>query len=160
MAPADGVEAVLELVLVDHGRERADLFELVGGRHQDAAVGAQPAPIIETVHGDEAHAGGDVVLEPAIDLGGIEIVAVGMAHRDVDRADLAAFAPGDADAADIAAMPRPGRAAVGAQALVVRLGVDRDDADAAQIGQLGGWAPMGPGGGFMSASRNDLEILG
>ena len=65
-----------QLVLVDHGRERADLFELVGGRHQDAAVGAQPAPIVETVHGDEAHAGCDVILEPAVDLGGIEIVAV------------------------------------------------------------------------------------
>ena len=57
------------------------------------------------------------------------------------RADLAVRAPGDADAADVAAAPRPGRAAIGAQALVVRLGVERDDADAAQIGQLGRWLP-------------------
>ena len=79
-----------------------------GWRHQDAAIGAQPAPIVETVHGDEAHAGCDVILEPAVDLGGIEIVAVGMAQRNIDRADLAAFAPGDADAADIAVAPWPG----------------------------------------------------
>ena len=44
------------------------------------------------------------------------------------RADLAVLAPGDADAADMSAAPRPGRAAIGAQALVVRLGVERDDA--------------------------------
>ena len=39
--------------------------------------------------------GCDVVLEPAGDCGGIKIVGVGVAYRDVDRADLAAFAPGD-----------------------------------------------------------------
>ena len=77
-----------------------------------------------------------MILEPAVDLRGIEVVAVGMAHRDVDRADLAALAPGDADAADIAVAPRPGRAAIGLQARVVRLGVERDDAHTAQIGQL------------------------
>ena len=139
---ADGVEAVFELVLVDHGRERADFFELFGWWHQDAAVGAQPAPIVETVHGDDAHAGGDLVLEPAVDLRGIEIFAVGMAQREIDAADLAALAPGDADAADIAVAPRPRRAAIGAQPCVVGLGVERDDADAAQVGQLDRRAPV------------------
>ena len=52
------------------------------------------------------------------------------------RANAAVVAPGNADAADIPAAPWPGRAAIGAQALVVRLGVERDDANAAQIGQL------------------------
>ena len=81
-------------------------------------------------------------LQPAKDLLAIEVLAVGMAHRDVDRADLAALAPGNADAADMPAAPRPGRAAIGAQALVVRLGVERDDADTAQIGQLFGDLPI------------------
>ena len=66
--------------------------------------------------------------EPAVDLGGIEIVAVGMAQRNVERANVAVGAPGDADAADITIAPRPGRAAIGAQPLVTRLGVERDDA--------------------------------
>ena len=52
------------------------------------------------------------------------------------RANVAVGAIGDADAADMSVAPRPGRAAIGAQPLVVRLGVERDDADTAQIGQL------------------------
>ena len=50
---AQCVEAVAEAVLVDQGRQRADLFELLGRRHRDAEIGAQPAPIIEPVLGDE-----------------------------------------------------------------------------------------------------------
>ena len=134
-----------ELVLVDQGRECANLLELVGRRHRDAEIGTQPAPIKRTVQGDEANAGCDVILEPARDLRGIEIDAVGMTYRDVDRADLAAFAPGEGYAADPAAVPRPARAATGAQALVVLFGVDRDNVvvDAAQIRQVCGNGPDG-----------------
>ena len=84
------------------------VFEPFGWWHQNAAIGAQPAPIVETVHGDEAHAGRDQVLEPAVDLGGMEVVAVGMAQRNIDRANVAVRAPGDADAADMAVAPWAG----------------------------------------------------
>ena len=77
-----------------------------------------------------------MVFQPAGDVFALEVLAVGMAQREIVAANAAVVAPGDADAADITAAPRPGRTAIGAQALVVRLGVERDDADAAQIGQL------------------------
>ena len=51
--------------------------------------------------------------------------------------DLAVGAIGHADAADVSAAPRPAGAAVGAQALVVRLGVERDDAHTAQVVRIG-----------------------
>ena len=47
VALAERVEGIFELVLVDQRRERADLFEPIGGRHQDAGFGAQPATIID-----------------------------------------------------------------------------------------------------------------
>ena len=99
VAAAERVEAVGELVLVDHGRERAGLLEPVGWRHHHATFRAQPAEIIDSVMGDDADVGCDQILEPAIDPIGIEIVGVGMAQRNVDRSDLAVRAPGDADAA-------------------------------------------------------------
>ena len=80
VAAAQRVEAVGELVLIDHGRERADLLEPVGWRHHHATFGAQPAEIINSVMGDDADAGCDQILEPAIDPIGIEIVGVGMAQ--------------------------------------------------------------------------------
>jgi hypothetical protein len=69
---AQRVEAVLEPVLVDHGRERADLLDLLG--HADACLGAQPSPVIESVLGDDPHTRGDVVTQPLIDLLGIEVL--------------------------------------------------------------------------------------
>ena len=107
MAPADGVEAVLELVLVDHGRERADLFELFGWGHQDATVGAQPSPIVETVHGDEANAGGDMVFQPAGDGLAFEVLAVRVTQREIVATNAAICVIGHADAADVTAAPRP-----------------------------------------------------
>ena len=79
---AERVEAVAIAVLVDHGRERADLFEPLGRRHLDAGLGAQPSPIVETVLGDDAHAGIDVVSQPLEDLLAIKVLAVGMAQRE------------------------------------------------------------------------------
>ena len=54
---AERVEAVGEAVLVNEGRQRADLLEPLGGRHQNVPIRAQPAPIVETILGDEAHVG-------------------------------------------------------------------------------------------------------
>ena len=59
-----------------------------------------------------------------------------MTERNVDRAHVALGAPSDADAGDITIAPWPGRPAVGAQPLVIRLDVQRDDPHTAQIGQL------------------------
>ena len=44
VARAERVEAVGELVLVDHGRERADLFEPIGWRHHDADLRRAASP--------------------------------------------------------------------------------------------------------------------
>ena len=124
------------MILVDQGRERAVLLEPVGWRHHHATFRAQPAEIIDSVMGDDADVGCDQILEPAIDPIGIEIVGVGMAQGYVDRMHLAVRAPGEADAGNMTAAPRPARSAVGAQALVVLLGVQRDGAHTAQVGQL------------------------
>jgi hypothetical protein len=63
----------------------------------------------------------------------IEIGAVGMADREIVRANVRANMVGDADAADITITKRPARAHLGVQTIVVRLGVERDQADAAQV---------------------------
>ena len=107
------VEAVGEAIFVDEGCERADLFEAIGGRHQDVAIGAQPAPIIKAVLGDEANVGRDQILQPVEDLSGIEVVGVGVAQREIMRADAVVCAVGNADAADISAAPRPSRTTIG-----------------------------------------------
>ena len=147
---AQRVETVLEPVLIDHGGERADLLEVFAGRHPDAGFGAQPAPIIKPVLGDEAHAGGDVVAQPPIDLLGIEVLAVGMADREIVPAYLAFSAIGDADAAQVSAAERPAGAHIGAQPIVACLGVERDDADAAEIGSsVGGVQSLTPVSGCM-----------
>jgi hypothetical protein len=96
-------------VFVDQRRERADLLELLAGRHADAGLGAKPAPIIETVLGDKAHAGGNVVAHPLIDLLSIKVVAVGMAQREIVGAGLAIGAVGSADAADVTLAEWPTR---------------------------------------------------
>ena len=83
-----------------------------------------------------------MVSQPAGDVLALEVLAVGMAQREIIAANAAVVAPSNADAADIPAAPGPRRTTVCAQALVVRFGVDRDDADAAQIGQLRGSAPI------------------
>ena len=51
---AKRVEAVAKQILVDRGRERANLFEAIGRRHRDAAIGAQPAQIVDAVQSDDA----------------------------------------------------------------------------------------------------------
>jgi hypothetical protein len=56
-----GVEAVFEAVLVHHGGERADLFQAFAGRHIDAGLNAQPAPVVKPVLRNKAHIGRDVV---------------------------------------------------------------------------------------------------
>ena len=78
------VETVGEAVLVNESCKRADLLQPLGRRHLDAGFGAQPAPVVETVLGDEAHVGRDQIPQPAVDLRGIEIVGVGVAQRDVN----------------------------------------------------------------------------
>ena len=75
-----------------------------------------------------------MVPRPLEDLLAAKVLAVGMAQGKIVAANAAFVAPGNADAADVAAMPRPCRAAICAQALVVRLGIERDDADATQVG--------------------------
>ena len=71
-----------------------------------------------------------VVLQPPEDLLAIEVLAVGMAQREIVRADFAVGAIGNADTADIAVTEWPARPAVRKQPLVLGLGVERDDADA------------------------------
>ena len=112
------------------------LLEAIGWRHHHATFRAQPAEIIDSVMGDDADVGCDQILEPAIDPVGIEIVGVGMAQGYVDRMHLAVRTPGDADAGNMTAAPRPGRSTIGLQALVFRFGVECDDADTAQVRQL------------------------
>ena len=142
VAFADRVEIVLELVLVDQRLGRADVFEPRARRHQDAGLAAQPAEIIDAVEGDELRTCRDMILDPLKDLLAIEIVAVGMRDREIVRLHFA-FAPiGDADAADVAAVPWPGRADPGGYAVVLGLDVEPDLIDAAQIGQLGGRLPI------------------
>ena len=142
---AERVEAVGEAVLVDEGRERADLLEAIGRRHQDAGFGAQPAPIIEAVLGDDAHVGRDQVPQPLKDLLADRNSGVGMAQREIMRADVAVGAVGNADAADVSVAPTASRTAIGAQPLVLRLGVERDDAGAAQVGQFSWTLPLAHG---------------
>src|SRR5262249_27221182 len=128
------VEPVVEAVLVDEGGEGADLLQPLGWWHQDSAVATQPTPVVQTVLGDEAHVTCDVVAQPLVDLPRIEILTVGMADRKVMRADFAAGAVSDTDSTDMPSAPGPRRTTVREQAFVLALGIDRDDADATQIG--------------------------
>jgi hypothetical protein len=133
---AQGIKAIAETVLIDDRRQRAELLELLGWRHQDAGLGADPAPVIESVLGDDAYAGGDQVAQPCKQLHRIEIGAVEMANRKIAGANIAALTPSNADAADIALPSCPAGAHIGAQAIVLGLEIKGDDTDAAQIRQL------------------------
>ena len=90
------------------GRECGDLFEPIGRRHQDAGFGAHPAEIIDAVHGNDARRRRNHILDPAIDLRGIKIIGVGMAKRNILPQHLAAGAPCNADAGNMAIAPGPG----------------------------------------------------
>jgi hypothetical protein len=56
------------------------------------------------------------------------------------------------------AAPRPARSAVGAQALVVLLGVERDDAHTAQIGQLSRGLPIRGVGKVCAANTHQTPL--
>ena len=155
------------------GRKRADLLEPIGRRHHDVAFRAQPSPIIETVLGDECARRTRPNPLASEDLSQSKFWCRDDAAANSVR-DAAVRALGNADAADMSAAPRPGRTAVGAQPLVVRLGVERDDAGATQVGQLG-WhlpihlpalapsygdsgSPWGTGGSRVKSRRSDHQI--
>ena len=92
---AQRVEAVAISVFVDQGGERADLFDAVARRHADIGFGAQPSPVVETVLRDEAQTGGDVILEPGVDLLGRKILCVGMSDRNIEAVHLIINVVGD-----------------------------------------------------------------
>jgi hypothetical protein len=54
-----------------------------------------------------------------------------MVDREIVRANAVVHAVCNANAADISAVPRPGGAAIGAQAIVLGLEVECDDANPA-----------------------------
>ena len=134
-------------VLIDQRRQRADLFELRWRRHQHTEIVAQPAPIIKPVLRGEANTGCAQVLKPADDVLTFEVCAVWMSQREVVRADAALAAPSNGNAADISSAPRPGGAAITAQAFVVGLSIDCDQVDVTQIGQAALRLPVGHGVG-------------
>ena len=76
----------------------------------------------------------DVVSQPPEDLLAIEVLAVGVAQREIVRADFAFGAIGNADAADVSVTEWPAGPAVGEQSAVLGLGIERNDADATQVG--------------------------
>ena len=92
---------------------------------------------------NEAQAGSDVIFEPCVNLLRIEIFAVGMAQREIMRTNLAVGAVSDADATDVAVTPWPARPAVRDQPAVHGLAIERNQADPAEIGQLGRRPPVG-----------------
>ena len=71
-----------------------------------------------------------MVSQPLEDLLAIEVLAVGMAQREIVRADFAAGAVGNADTADIAVTEWPARPAVRNQPFILGLGIERDDTGA------------------------------
>src|SRR5262249_39639650 len=133
---AERVEAILVSVLVHHGSERVDLLQALGRRHLDAEIGPQPAPVVEAVFGDGANVGPEQGGQPADNLFTMEVCAVGVADRNVGRADRTTFAPRGAEAANIAAAPRPSRPVIDAQSFVVGLGVEAKNADIAEVGKF------------------------
>src|SRR5262249_13126806 len=120
-------------ILVHHGGERVDLFQLLGRRHFDAEIGPQPAPIVKSVLGDELYAGLDQIAQPADNLLAIKVRTVRMAERNVDRGGGAAFAPRDATAGDVAVAPRPAGAVTNTESVIVSFRVESGPPDVAQI---------------------------
>src|SRR5262249_38494865 len=98
---------------------------------------------IEAVLGDDLHTRCDQIAQPVDDLLAVEVLTVGVAQRDVDRVNNAVGAPRNANACDVPAMPRPSGAALGMQPLVLGLGIESDNADAAQVGKLAWRLPIG-----------------
>ena len=92
-------EAVAVPILVNHCRECTDLLEAL--RYPDIGFDAQPAKVIEPVLRDDSNIGRDQIPQPRKDAGGVEIVAIGVTEREIIRLNISAFAPGDADTADM-----------------------------------------------------------
>ena len=88
------------------------------------------------------HAGIDVVLQPTEDLLTVEVVAVGVAQREIVGADLTIGVIGNRETTDVSAAQRPAGAALGEQSAVLGLDVERNHAHAAQVGQLRRRLPM------------------
>jgi len=88
-----------------------------------------------------------------------------MAQREIVAANAAVIAPGNADPADMAVAPWPGRTATCPQPRVAGLGVERDDADAAQIGQLSRDLPIRGAGKVFAVNthqtppQNDFVVM-
>ena len=138
--PAPGaqrVQAIAITILVHHVREGADLFQAFARRHADAGLGAQPTPIVKTVLSDKVHVGGDVVAQPLVDLFGIEVLCVGMTDREIEPTHLAVSAKSDAYATEVPTAKGPPGTHVSAQPIILRLCVEREDANTAQVGQFG-----------------------
>ena len=136
------VEAILVPVLVHYGGKGANLFEAFGQRHLDAEIGTQPAKIVKTILGGDAHVARDQLSQPSDELFAVKVRTVGMAERKVVGADRAIGVIGNADATNKAIAPRPAGTAIGKKPPVLGLGIERDDACATQVGQLGWWAPF------------------
>jgi hypothetical protein len=65
-----------------------------------------------------------------------------MADWKVECADGAVGAIGHAGASDVTIAEWPARSAAGEQPTIFGLGVERDDAHAAQVGELARWLPV------------------
>src|SRR5262249_43852771 len=113
----ESVEIVGEAVLVNQRRQCEDLFEPFGRRHLQAEVCPQPAVIVEPVLRDDANAGRQQIRQPSNNVLAREVLAVGMAQRNIDGADLTISAPSNADATDVSVAPGPRRTTVCAQAI-------------------------------------------
>ena len=74
-----------------------------------------------------------MVSQPPEDLLTIKVFAVGVAQREIVRADFAFGAIGNADAADVSVAECPAGSAAGEQSAVPGLGIERNDVDAAQV---------------------------
>src|SRR5262249_50346616 len=102
----------------------------------------QPAKIVKTILGDDAHVARDQLSQPSDELFAVKVRTVGMAERKVVCADRAIGVIGNADATNKAIAPPPAGTAIGKKPTVLGLRNGGDDARATQVGQLGGCAPF------------------
>jgi hypothetical protein len=86
-----------------------------------------------------------MVAHPSMYLPRVEIVAVGMPHRKIVALDATIVAVGDADPDKVTLSGGPAGAFVGAQAVILGLSVERNQAAVAQIRQLIKALPFGRG---------------
>src|SRR5262249_59025937 len=76
------------------------------------------------------------IFEPAHDLFAFEVLVIGMTQWNIDLTDVVDSAIRDADADEVASMPRPHRTALVSQSVIAGLGIQGDDAHSVQVGQL------------------------